>query len=45
MIIDNNLETQQQLIELGGDHVVKKQLVVVNSEDELRYYLRTGDVP
>uniref|UniRef100_A0A915PTS6 ZP domain-containing protein n=1 Tax=Setaria digitata TaxID=48799 RepID=A0A915PTS6_9BILA len=38
-------ETQQQLIELGGDHVVKKQLVVVNSEDELRYYVRTGDVP
>lgn len=38
-------EMQQQLIELGGDHVVKKQLVVVNSEDELRYYVRTGDVP
>uniref|UniRef100_A0A8R1TTC1 ZP domain-containing protein n=1 Tax=Onchocerca volvulus TaxID=6282 RepID=A0A8R1TTC1_ONCVO len=38
-------EMQQQLIELGGDHVVKKQLVVVNSEDELRYYVRTGDLP
>ncbi|VDK85214.1 unnamed protein product [Litomosoides sigmodontis] len=38
-------ETQQQLTELGGDHIVKKQLVVVNSEDELRYYVRTGDVP
>ncbi|MCP9265487.1 hypothetical protein DINM_020802 [Dirofilaria immitis] len=38
-------EIQQQLIRLGGDHIVKKQLVVVNSEDELRYYVRTGDVP
>ncbi|VDN19098.1 unnamed protein product [Gongylonema pulchrum] len=38
-------EMQQQLIELGGDHVVKKQLVVVNSDDELRYYVRTGDIP
>uniref|UniRef100_A0A5S6PHJ3 Apple domain-containing protein n=1 Tax=Brugia malayi TaxID=6279 RepID=A0A5S6PHJ3_BRUMA len=38
-------EMQQQLIELSGDHIVKKQLVVVNSEDELRYYVRTGDVP
>ncbi|VDM96197.1 unnamed protein product [Thelazia callipaeda] len=38
-------ETQQQLIALGGDHVVKKQLVVVNSEEELRYYVRTGDIP
>ncbi|VDM07490.1 unnamed protein product [Wuchereria bancrofti] len=38
-------EIQQQLIELGGDHIVKKQLVVVNSEDELRYYVQTGDIP
>uniref|UniRef100_A0A0N5A937 ZP domain-containing protein n=1 Tax=Syphacia muris TaxID=451379 RepID=A0A0N5A937_9BILA len=38
-------ETQQQLITLGGDHIVKKRLVVVNSEDQLRYYVRTGDVP
>lgn len=45
LIIGDNLEMQQQLIELSGDHIVKKQLVVVNSEDELRYYVRTGDVP
>lgn len=38
-------ETQQQLIQLGGDHIVKKRLVVVNSEDDLRYYIRTGEVP
>ncbi|VDM50861.1 unnamed protein product [Toxocara canis] len=41
----SNAETQQQLIALGGDHIVKKRLVVVNSEDQLRYYVRTGDVP
>ncbi|VDK17572.1 unnamed protein product [Anisakis simplex] len=42
---DSNGELQQQLIALGGDHIVKKRLVVVNSEDQLRYYVRTGDIP
>lgn len=30
---------------LSGDHLVKKKLVVVNNEDELAYYVRTGAVP
>ena len=33
---------EQQLMALGGDHVVKRRLVVVNSEDQLRYYMNTG---
>ncbi|VDM56969.1 unnamed protein product, partial [Angiostrongylus costaricensis] len=36
---------EQQLLALGGDHTVKRRLVVVNSEDQLRYYVRTGDIP
>ncbi len=36
---------QQQLFSLGGDHIVKKRLVVVNSEEQLQYYVRTGNVP
>ncbi|KAL6740534.1 hypothetical protein Aduo_013881 [Ancylostoma duodenale] len=36
---------ESQLLALGGDHTVKRRLVVVNSEDQLRYYVRTGDVP
>ncbi|WKY04799.1 hypothetical protein Q1695_005648 [Nippostrongylus brasiliensis] len=39
----NNVE--QQLRALAGDHTVKRRLVVVNSEDQLRYYVRTGDIP
>ncbi|CAJ0600857.1 unnamed protein product [Cylicocyclus nassatus] len=35
---------ESQLMALGGDHTVKRRLVVVNSEDQLRYYVRTGDV-
>uniref|UniRef100_A0AC34RIG4 ZP domain-containing protein n=1 Tax=Panagrolaimus sp. JU765 TaxID=591449 RepID=A0AC34RIG4_9BILA len=34
-----------QLLMLSGDHLVKKKLVVVNNEDELAYYVRTGAVP
>ncbi|CAJ0928735.1 unnamed protein product, partial [Mesorhabditis belari] len=37
--------TEQQLLALAGDHVVKRRLVVVNSEDQLRYYVRTGEMP
>uniref|UniRef100_A0A914X3B6 Uncharacterized protein n=1 Tax=Plectus sambesii TaxID=2011161 RepID=A0A914X3B6_9BILA len=36
---------QQYLVSLGGDHIVKKRLIVVNSENELQYYIRTGNVP
>ncbi|PAV81451.1 hypothetical protein WR25_22273 [Diploscapter pachys] len=36
---------EQQLLALGGEHFVKRRLVVVNSEDQLRYYVRTGDLP
>lgn len=36
---------QQQLIMLGGDTLVRRRLVVVNSEEELRYYIKTGEVP
>ncbi|CAI5449709.1 unnamed protein product [Caenorhabditis angaria] len=35
---------EQQRISIGGDHVVRRRLVVVNSEDQLRYYVRTGDI-
>uniref|UniRef100_A0AC35U7P9 ZP domain-containing protein n=1 Tax=Rhabditophanes sp. KR3021 TaxID=114890 RepID=A0AC35U7P9_9BILA len=43
----NHLNTvlQQQLVAIAGDHVVRKRLVVVNSEEELKYYVKTGDVP
>lgn len=40
-----NTDLQQNLVTLAGDHVVTKKLVVVNSETELQYYLRTGNVP
>uniref|UniRef100_A0A0N4ZIU0 Apple domain-containing protein n=1 Tax=Parastrongyloides trichosuri TaxID=131310 RepID=A0A0N4ZIU0_PARTI len=40
-----NAVLQQQLVAIGGDHVVRKRLIVVNSEEELKYYVRTGDVP
>uniref|UniRef100_A0A183CDW0 Apple domain-containing protein n=1 Tax=Globodera pallida TaxID=36090 RepID=A0A183CDW0_GLOPA len=36
---------QQQLIVLGGDTLIRRRLVVVNSEEELRYYVKTGEVP
>lgn len=36
---------QQSLLGSAGDIVVSKKLVVVNSENELQYYLRTGNVP
>ncbi|CAJ0559532.1 unnamed protein product, partial [Mesorhabditis spiculigera] len=39
------INTEQQLLALAGDHVVKRRLVVVNSEDQLRYYVRTGQMP
>ncbi|PIO64346.1 hypothetical protein TELCIR_14030 [Teladorsagia circumcincta] len=35
---------EHQLLALGGEHTVKRRLVVVNSEDQLRYYVRTGDL-
>ncbi|CEF59988.1 Zona pellucida domain and PAN-1 domain and Apple-like domain-containing protein [Strongyloides ratti] len=40
-----NAVLQQQLVAIGGDHVVRKRLIVVNSEEELKYYVKTGDVP
>uniref|UniRef100_A0A0K0FCQ5 Let-653 protein (projected from Caenorhabditis elegans ortholog let-653) n=1 Tax=Strongyloides venezuelensis TaxID=75913 RepID=A0A0K0FCQ5_STRVS len=40
-----NAVLQQQLVAIGGDHVVRKRLIVVNSDEELKYYVRTGDVP
>ncbi|KAI6192867.1 hypothetical protein M3Y99_01913200 [Aphelenchoides fujianensis] len=36
---------QQQLITIGGDHIVRKRLVVVNTDDELSFYVKTGNVP
>uniref|UniRef100_A0A1I7Z6U3 ZP domain-containing protein n=1 Tax=Steinernema glaseri TaxID=37863 RepID=A0A1I7Z6U3_9BILA len=33
---------QQQLMAIGGDHKVTKRLVVLNSEEDLRYYVQTG---
>lgn len=36
---------QQHLASLAGEHIVKKRLIVVNSESDLQYYLRTGSVP
>ncbi|KAK0410184.1 hypothetical protein QR680_004997 [Steinernema hermaphroditum] len=33
---------QQQLLAIGGDHKVTKRLVVLNSEEDLRYYVQTG---
>ena len=41
----NVLALQQQLIYLGGDTIVRRRLIVVNSEDELRYYVKTGEIP
>uniref|UniRef100_A0A914PFI3 ZP domain-containing protein n=1 Tax=Panagrolaimus davidi TaxID=227884 RepID=A0A914PFI3_9BILA len=35
----------QQLLTLSGDHKVSKRLVVLNSDEELQYYVRTGAVP
>uniref|UniRef100_A0AC34F3W6 Uncharacterized protein n=1 Tax=Panagrolaimus sp. ES5 TaxID=591445 RepID=A0AC34F3W6_9BILA len=35
----------QQLLTLSGDHKVSKRLVVLNSDEELQYYIRTGAVP
>lgn len=40
-----NASLQQQLIYLGGDTIVRRRLIVVNSEDELRYYVKTGEIP
>jgi len=40
-----NNSLQQQLITLGGDTIVRRRLIVVNSEEELRYYVKTGEVP
>uniref|UniRef100_A0A0K0E4B4 Apple domain-containing protein n=1 Tax=Strongyloides stercoralis TaxID=6248 RepID=A0A0K0E4B4_STRER len=40
-----NAVLQQQLVAIGGDHVVRRRLIVVNSEEELKYYVKTGDVP
>ncbi|CAJ0584340.1 unnamed protein product, partial [Mesorhabditis spiculigera] len=42
---DHYQKAEQQLLALAGDHVVKRRLVVVNSEDQLRYYVRTGQMP
>ncbi|GMT25050.1 hypothetical protein PFISCL1PPCAC_16347 [Pristionchus fissidentatus] len=39
------VDTKNQLMALAGDHVVKKRLVVVNSPDELRYFVSTGTLP
>ncbi|GMR48318.1 hypothetical protein PMAYCL1PPCAC_18513 [Pristionchus mayeri] len=39
------VDTKDQLMALAGDHVVKKRLVVVNSPDELRYFVSTGTLP
>ena len=39
------LALSQQLMTLSGDHKVSKRLVVLNSDDELQYYVRTGAVP
>jgi hypothetical protein len=39
------LALQQQLIAIGGDHVVRKRLVVVNTDEELHYYVKTGELP
>lgn len=39
------LALSQQLLTLSGDHKVSKRLVVLNSDDELQYYVRTGAVP
>lgn len=47
-LMSNNLDavdTKNQLMALAGDHVVKKRLVVVNSPDELRYFVSTGNLP
>ncbi|CCD31038.1 Protein let-653 [Caenorhabditis elegans] len=35
---------EQQRIALGGDYLVRRRLIVVNSEDQLRYYVRTGNI-
>ncbi|KAI1713679.1 PAN domain-containing protein [Ditylenchus destructor] len=40
-----NNSLQHQLIALGGDHIVRKRLIVVNTEEELHYYVKTGEVP
>ncbi|KAI6236389.1 hypothetical protein M3Y95_00152400 [Aphelenchoides besseyi] len=36
---------QQQLINIGGEHVVRKRLVVVNTDEELHYFVKTGELP
>lgn len=36
---------QANLARLAGDHVVKKSFVIVNDENELAYFIRTGKVP
>uniref|UniRef100_A0A914C3A0 Apple domain-containing protein n=1 Tax=Acrobeloides nanus TaxID=290746 RepID=A0A914C3A0_9BILA len=36
---------RQQLMLLGGDHIVRKRLIVVNSEEELQFFVRTGEIP
>ncbi|CAD5221579.1 unnamed protein product [Bursaphelenchus okinawaensis] len=35
----------QQLLAIGGDHIVRKKLIVLNSEEELEYYVKTGELP
>jgi len=40
-----NSSLQTQLIGIGGDHIVRRRLIVVNTEDELRFYIKTGEVP
>lgn len=36
---------QQQLLLMGGDTLVQKQLIVVNTDEELKYYSKTGEIP
>lgn len=40
----NSVVEEEQRIALGGDHIVQRRLIVVNSEDQLRYYVRTGNI-
>ncbi|KAI6187212.1 hypothetical protein M3Y98_00218100 [Aphelenchoides besseyi] len=41
----SQLTLQQQLITMGGEHVVSKRLVVVNTDEELHYFVKTGELP
>ncbi|KAI6214167.1 hypothetical protein M3Y94_00236400 [Aphelenchoides besseyi] len=41
----SQLTLQQQLINIGGEHVVRKRLVVVNTDEELHYFVKTGELP